>query len=214
MIMVYSIWKSEFQCAIGTIALAILTIIGKTADSRSRICLHAQEWSYNCLSQRPHQNILPGLLLSGSKSSFQMKVHFAFYSEIKASYRLEEEWRESKGVSNPVKLASVGCYVICLCWWWLAHCVLSSQPSTRALHVSIYRTLYVDADFLFSTRSLLLPKIPKLLPNGVLTMLSVSFIGQLAERDYMGYCQEEDEKDPTQKYRSAAIKGAVNHPKM
>lgn len=46
MIMVYSIWKSEFQCAIGTIALAILTIIGKTADSRSRICLHAQEWSY------------------------------------------------------------------------------------------------------------------------------------------------------------------------
>lgn len=45
-------------------------------------------------------------------------------------------------------------------------------------------------------------------------MLLVSFIGQLAERDYMGYYQEEDEKDPTQKYRSAAIIGAENYPKM
>ncbi len=62
-----------------------------------------------------------GLLLSGPKSSFQIKVHFAFHLEIKV-WSLEEEWRgtESKllEVQCEVSEASddLGCRNVCWCW--------------------------------------------------------------------------------------------------
>ncbi len=62
-----------------------------------------------------------GLLFSGPKSSFQIKVHFAFNLEIKV-WSLEEEWRgtESKLFEIQCEVSEVsddfGCFVICWCW--------------------------------------------------------------------------------------------------
>ncbi len=80
---------------------------------------------------------ITGLLISGPKSSFQMKVHFAFHLEIKV-WSLEEEQRGTESmlleVQSEVSSVSddLGCHVICWCW---IHCVFwspqSTQPSTR-----------------------------------------------------------------------------------
>ncbi len=71
-----------------------------------------------------------GLLLSGPKSSFQIKVNFAFHLEIKF-WSLEEEWRGTES-----KLLEVQCEVsesvmIWVPWRLLVfvHCVLSSPKS-------------------------------------------------------------------------------------
>ncbi len=74
------------------------------------------------------RNILPGLrrkttvlLLSGPKSSFQMKVNFAFNLEIR-SQSLEEEWRGTESMLLEVQCEvstvsdDLGCHVICWCW--------------------------------------------------------------------------------------------------
>ncbi len=74
-----------------------------------------------------------GLLLSGPKSSFQIKVNFAFNLEIKV-WSLEEDWRGTES-----KLLEVQCF-----WsqWWFGvpwrllvsvHCVLSSSKSMQRL---------------------------------------------------------------------------------
>ncbi len=99
-----------------------------------------------------------GLLLSGPKSSFQMKVNFAFHLEIKAPesggrverHRIHVAW--SPGWSFHSQ------------WWFglpchlvLVHCVFwspqSTQPSTRkCLEYSMLPSankLYGDADFIF-----------------------------------------------------------------
>ncbi len=62
-----------------------------------------------------------GLLHSGPKSSFQIKVNFAFHLEIKV-WSLEEEWRgtESKLLEVQCKVSEVsddlGCRDVCWCW--------------------------------------------------------------------------------------------------
>ncbi len=62
-----------------------------------------------------------GLLLSGLKSSFQIKVNFAFHLEIKV-WKLEEEWRgtESKLLEVQCEVSTfsddLGCRDICWCW--------------------------------------------------------------------------------------------------
>ncbi len=86
-----------------------------------------------------------GLLLSGPKSFFQIKVNVAFHLEIKV-WSLEEEWRrtESKLLKVQCEVSEVcddlGCCDVC---WCLVHCVLSSPKSmqsstrtSRALHAS------------------------------------------------------------------------------
>ncbi len=59
--------------------------------------------------------------LSGPKSSFQMKVNFAFHLETR-SQSLEEEWRGTESMLLEVQCEvstvsdDLGCHVICWCW--------------------------------------------------------------------------------------------------
>ncbi len=80
------------------------------------------------LNQKEHQKHLTwavekrtGLLLSGPKSSFQMKVilHLIWNSR---SQSLEEEWRGTESMLLEVQCEvstvsdDLGCHVICWCW--------------------------------------------------------------------------------------------------
>ncbi len=86
-----------------------------------------------------------GLLFSGPKSSFQMKVNFAFHLEIKV-WSLEEEWRGTESMLLEVQCEvstvsdDLGCHVICLCWSTVfseVHSQRSHLPGNfRALHAS------------------------------------------------------------------------------
>ncbi len=77
-----------------------------------------------------------GLLLSGLKFSFQIKVNFAFHLEIKVpesggrveSLMLLEVQCEVSTVSD-----DLGCHVICWCWFTVfsVHSPQSMQASTR-----------------------------------------------------------------------------------
>ncbi len=126
------------------------------------------------------------LLLCGPKSSFQMKVHFAFHLEIKVPesggrlerYRIHVAWSPMWRFHSQ--------------WWFgmpwhhliLVHFVLSSpksmQRSTRRfLEHSMLPSadkLYVDADFLFlqdfSTT------VPEPRPSGLLTIILLCLINQ------------------------------------
>ncbi len=96
--------------------------------------------------------------LSGPKSSFQMKVHFAFHLETR-SQSLEEEWRgtESMLLEDQCEVSTVsddlGCHVICWCWFTVfskVHIQRSHLPGDfRALHASFCWQAYGDADFIF-----------------------------------------------------------------
>ncbi len=104
------------------------------------------------LNQRQRQKRLPGLwrkrtglLLSGPKSSFQMKVNFAFHLESR-SQSLEEEWRGTESMLLEVQCEvstvsdDLGCHVICWCWSTVfseVHSQRSHLPGNfRALHAS------------------------------------------------------------------------------
>ncbi len=86
-----------------------------------------------------------GLLLSGPKSSFQMKVNFAFHLETR-SQSLEEEWRGTESMLLEVQCEvstvsdDLGCHVICWCWSTVfseVHSQRSHLPGNfRALHAS------------------------------------------------------------------------------
>ncbi len=88
--------------------------------------------------------------LSGPKSSFQMKVNFAFHLETR-SQSLEEEWRGTESMLLEVQCEvstvsdNLGCHVICWCWSTvdiyqdiLEHFMLPSADK-----------LYGEADFIF-----------------------------------------------------------------
>ncbi len=85
-----------------------------------------QEKGYQATSETECQKHLTwgsptGLLLIGPKSSFQIKVNFAFQLEIKV-WSLEEEWigTESKLLEVQCKVSEVsdylGCHDVCWCW--------------------------------------------------------------------------------------------------
>ncbi len=86
-----------------------------------------------------------GLLLSGPKSSFQMKVNFAFHLEIKVP-ESGEEWRGTEFMLLEVQCEvstvsdDLGCQVICWCWSTVfseVHSQCSHLPGNfRALHAS------------------------------------------------------------------------------
>ncbi len=83
--------------------------------------------------------------LSGSKSSFQMKVNFAFNLETR-SQSLEEEWRGTESILLEVQCEvstvsdDLGCHVICWCWSTVfseVHSQRSHLPGNfRAIHAS------------------------------------------------------------------------------
>ncbi len=85
------------------------------------------------------------LLLSGVKSSFQMKVHFAFHLEIKV-WSLEEDWRGTESMLLEVQCEvstvsdDLGCHVIFWCWFTVfseVHSQRSHLPGHfRARHAS------------------------------------------------------------------------------
>ncbi len=99
-----------------------------------------------------------GLLLSGPKSSFQMKVHFAFHLVIR-SQSLEEEWRDTESmlleVQSEVSTVSddLGCHVIC---WCCLMCFIKPKVNAAVYQKILEHfmlpsvdKLYGDADFLF-----------------------------------------------------------------
>ncbi len=86
---------------------------------------------------------ITGLLLSGPKSSFQIKVNFAFHLEIKV-WSLEEDWRgtESKLLEVQCEVSDdLGCCDVCWCWsvvFYQVQSQCSRLPGDfRALYASI-----------------------------------------------------------------------------
>ncbi len=93
------------------------------AQTSSGKGLPSHLWNRNIV-----RSILPGLwrkrtglLLSGPKSSFHMKVNFAFHLEVKV-WSLEEEWRgtESKLLEVQCEVSTVSDDLGCrdVCWHW------------------------------------------------------------------------------------------------
>ncbi len=128
---------------------------------------------------------ITGLLLSGPKSSFQMKVNFAFHLEIKVPESgLEEDWRgtESKLLEVQCEVSTVsddlGCHVIC-CWRWWFHfpAGLGTCP-----HCQRYQKLVQW-------------------PWCYCAWLASKLTWPEPHRESMGYCQEEDERHQTQQCR-------------
>ncbi len=110
------------------------------AQTSSGKGLPSHFWNRNIV-----RSVLPGLrikitgqLLSGPKSSFQMKVNFAFHLEIKVteSMLLEVHCEVSTVIDD------LGFHVICWCWSTVfseVHSQRSHLPGTfRALHASFY----------------------------------------------------------------------------
>ncbi len=151
------IWVGKGAQATGM--TASLRIQSSKADSWSQ-CIkshHAQTSSGKGLpshfwTRDNVRSILPdlwrkrtGLLLSGPKSSFQMKVNFAFHLETR-SQCLEEEWRGTESMLLEVQCEvstvsdDLGCHVICWCWSTVfseVHSQRSHLPGNfRALHAS------------------------------------------------------------------------------
>ncbi len=95
-------------------------------------------------------------MLSGPKSSFQMKVNFAFHLETRTQ-SLEEEWRGTESMLLEVQCEvstvsdDLGCHV--MPWSTVfseVHGQCSHLPGNfRALHASSADKLYGDADFIF-----------------------------------------------------------------
>ncbi len=111
------------------------------------------------------------LLLSGPKSSFQMKVNFAF----SFGNQGPRVWRKSGEAQNPCCLKSSVKFPQSVMIWaamssaGVGHCVseVHSQRSHlpgnfRALHASFCDKLYWEADFI-SSRTWHLPTLPKVL---------------------------------------------------
>ncbi len=193
---------------------ASLRILSSTADSntwesftRSRLKL---EWVQESprsdifrkrvtklhLKRKHRQKHLPqlkrkgtGLLLSGPKSSFQMKVIFAFNLEIKVP-DTESGGRVER---HRIHVAWSPVWSFHSQWWFglpchmlvLVHCVFwspqSAQPSTRTfLSTSCFLLLtsFMEMLISFSSRTWHLPTLPKVPKSGSMTMVLVCLTGQ------------------------------------
>ncbi len=127
-----------------------------------------------------------GLLLSGPKSSFQMKVIFAFHLEIKvpeSGGRVERHRIMLLEVECEVSTVSddLGCHVICWCWSTVfseVHSQRSHLPGNlEHFMLPSADKLYGDADFIFQQD--LAPAHPAKLPKpGSMTMVLLCLIGQ------------------------------------
>ncbi len=168
------------------------------------------------------KNILPGLkrkktglLLGGPKSSFQMKVNFAFNLEIKSGGSLAEEWRGTESMLLEVQCEvstvsdDLGCHVICWCWYTVFSEVHSQRRHLpgdfRALHASLWKALW-RCWFHFPAGLGTCPhgqKYQKLVqwPWCYCAWLASKLTWPEPHRKSTGYCQEEDERHQTQQCR-------------
>ncbi len=135
------------------------------------------------------RSILPGLWrkeLSGPKSSFQMKVNFAFHLEIKVPesggrverHRIHVAWSPVWSFHSQWWF---GCHVICWCWSTVFSEVQSMQPSTRKFYSTscfLLLTSFMEMLISFSSRTWHLPTLPKVPKAGSMTMVLVCLIGQ------------------------------------
>ncbi len=124
-----------------------------------------------------------GLLLSGPKSFFQMKVNFAFHLEIKfpesggrvERHRIHVAW--SSTVSD-----DLGCHVICWCWstvfFWSPQSTQHLPGDFRALSCFLLLTSFMEMLISFSSRTWHLPTLPKVRKAGSMTMVLQCLIGQ------------------------------------
>ncbi len=126
-----------------------------------------------------------GLLLSGLKSSFQIKVNFAFHLEIKVWSRKTGEAQNPSCLKSSVKFPHS--VMIWVPWHLLVlvHCVLSSpksmQPSTRRFWSTLcfhLPTSFMEMLISFSSRTLAPAHSAKPLPSALLTMILLCLIGQ------------------------------------
>ncbi len=150
--------------------------------------------------------------LSGPKSSFQMKVNFAFNLETR-SQSLEEEWRGTESMLLEVQCEvstvsdDLGCHVICWCW----STVFSESTVNAAIYQEILEhfmlpsadKLYGDADFIFQQ-----DLAPAHTAKGTKSWFNDHGVTVLdwpanspEPRESMGYCQEDDERHQTQQCR-------------
>ncbi len=160
---------------------------------------------------------ITGLLLSGPKSSFQMKVNFAFHLEIKVPesggrverHRIHVAW-------SPCEVSTVsddlGCHVICWCWSTVfseVHSQRSHLPGDfRALHASFCWQALWRCWFRFPAGLGTCPhcqRYQKLVqwPWCYCAWLASKLAWPEPHRESMGYCQEEDERHQTQQCRWA-----------
>ncbi len=124
-----------------------------------------------------------GLLLSGPKSSFQMKVNFAFNLEIKVP---ESGGRVER---HRIHVAWSPVWSFHSQWWFglpchllvLVHCVFlspqSTQPSQEILE-HFMLTSFMEMLISFSSRTWHLPTLPKVPKAGSMTMVLLCLIGQ------------------------------------
>ncbi len=155
--------------------------------------------------------------LSGPKSSFQMKVNFAFHLETR-SQSLEEEWRGTDSMLLEVQCEvstvsdDLGCHVICWCWFTVfseVHSQRSHLPGNfRALHASFCWQALWRCWFHFPAGRGTCPhcqRYQKLVqwPWCYCAWLASKLAWPEPHREYIGYCQEEDERHQTQQCRWA-----------
>ncbi len=155
--------------------------------------------------------------LSGPKSSFQMKVNFAFHLETR-SQGLAEDWRGTESMLLEVQCEvstvsdDLGCHVICWCWSTVfsdVHSQRSHLPGNfRALHASFCWQALWRCWFHFPAGLGTCPhcqRYQKLVqwPWCYCAWLASKLAWPEPHREYMGYCQEEDERRQTQQCRWA-----------
>ncbi len=155
--------------------------------SRVTTLRHLQEKSYYPLLKQKHRRKITGLLLSGPKSSFQIKVNFVFHLETKV-WSLEEDWRgtESKLLEVQCEVSEVsddlGCRDVCWCWSAMLSQVQSQfsrlPGDFEALYAYICWQALWRCWFSFPAGLQHLPTLPKALPTGLLTMILLCLIGQ------------------------------------
>ncbi len=154
---------------------------------------------------------ITGLLLSGPKSSFQMKMlHFIWKSR---SQKMEEEWRGTKVMLLDVQCEvskvsdDLGCHVICWCRFTVfsdVHSQCSNLPGHfRALHASFCWQALWRCWFNLTARLGTCPhcqRYQKLVqwPWCYCAWLASKLAWPEPHRESMEYCQEQDERHQTQ----------------
>ncbi len=128
-----------------------------------------------------------GLLLSGPKFSFQMKVNFAFHLEIKVPesggrverHRIHVAWSPVWSFHSQWWFG-LPCHLLVLvhCVFWV-HSQRSHLPGNfRALPCFLLLTSFMEMLISFSSRTWHLPTLPKVPKAGSMTMVLLCLIGQ------------------------------------
>ncbi len=125
--------------------------------------------------------------LSGPKSSFQMKVNFAFHLEIKVPesggrverHRIHVAWSPVRSFHSQWWFG-LPCHLLVLvhCVFWV-HSQRSHLPGNfRALPCFLLLTSFMEMLISFSSRTWHLPTLPKVPKAGSMTMVLLCLIGQ------------------------------------